>query len=96
MGRQLRLAVQAVEFVEAEPKQSRQKISDALGELASNPSLGRQLPFPWVPGIWGYTKSNYVIHYQFSDGLLDIVNIQKLPDIDEILASVRRLSEDQT
>ena len=91
MERQLRLADHAVEFVKAQTQQARQEISDTLGKLARDPGLGRRLSFPWRPDIWGYTTSNYVIHYQFSEELMDIVNIQRLPDIDEILASVRSL-----
>ena len=58
----------------------------AIVRIRGEPTVGDPLPFPWYPGVLGYSYGGFVIYYTVSAELVTILNAQRIPDISSLLA----------
>ena len=79
------IAPHVVDYVSGREAIDRQRISTAITLIADDPEIGYELVFfPWRPGVLEYDSEGYAINYRVSDGVLNVVNVQKIPDISDL------------
>ena len=82
------IAPHVITYVGSQHRDARNNIALAIERISEDPSIGVSPPFPWQPDILEYAASGYVIHYQVRDEHLAVLNVLKIPNIQEILNSL--------
>jgi len=80
----LHVAGPAKDYILAQPPDAQQEILQALRTIEARPLSGEYLPFPYVPGLLGYTTARYFVTYRLTDDTPEVAGITKMPRIDDI------------
>ena len=85
----LRVAAPTAGFILEQPPEAQLEILRALRTIEAQPLSGDHLPFPWVPGLRGYTTLQYFITYRLTDGIPEVAGVTKMPTADDVRRTLK-------
>ena len=80
----LHIAASARDYTLAQAPEAQNEILQTLKKIEGNFLSGQYLPFPWEPGILGYTSPRYFITYRLTTDVPEVTNITRMPTADDI------------
>ena len=85
----LRIAGPARDYILSQSPEAQLEILQALKIIEARPLSGEYLPFPWTPGILGYTTAEYFITYRLTDDIPEVAAVVKMPTAGDIERAFR-------